>query len=128
MAAVLGLAIDPAHSPGVVANMARTAEIARLVTDSRCPTTPNWLPHFIPGGKRHDRPSSKALEVAAAVRAAPSAPCKWPGLPDPDRGGGPRLGAFTAVTADRALAEAERIDAVVAGGSDPVRWPACPSR
>ncbi len=25
MAAVLGLAIDPAHRPGVVANMARTA-------------------------------------------------------------------------------------------------------
>ena len=31
----------------------------------------------------------------------------------------PRLGAFTAVTAERALAEAAQVDAVVAAGGDP---------
>ena len=49
MAAVLGLAIDPAHRPGVVANMARTAEIARLVTDFPLPDDAELAPTFHPG-------------------------------------------------------------------------------
>ena len=48
MAAVLGLAIDPAHRPGVVANMARTAEIARLVTDFPLPDDAELAPTFHP--------------------------------------------------------------------------------
>ena len=59
MAAVLGLAIDPAHRPGVVANMARTGEIARLVTDFPLPDDVELAPTFHPGtlgegGQTHD--------------------------------------------------------------------------
>ena len=49
MASVLGLAIDPAHKPGVIANMARTAEIAWLVTDFRLPDDAELAPTFHPG-------------------------------------------------------------------------------
>ena len=48
MATVLGLAIDPAHRLGVVANMARTAEIARLVTDFPLPDDTEIAPSFHP--------------------------------------------------------------------------------
>jgi hypothetical protein len=54
MAAVLGLAIDPAHLPGVAANMARTEEIARLVTDFPLPDDAELAPTFHPGGQMHD--------------------------------------------------------------------------
>jgi hypothetical protein len=49
MASVLGLAIDPAHKPGVIANVARTAEIARLVTDFPLPDDVELAPTFHPG-------------------------------------------------------------------------------
>ena len=49
MAAVLGLAINPAHRPGVIANMARTAEIARLMTDFPLPDDVELAPTFHPG-------------------------------------------------------------------------------
>jgi hypothetical protein len=51
MAAVLGLAIDPAYMPGIVANMARTAEIAELVTGFPLPEDAELAPTFQPGGK-----------------------------------------------------------------------------
>jgi hypothetical protein len=50
MAAVLGLAIDPAYMPGVVANMARTDEITRLVIDFPLPDDAELAPTFHPGG------------------------------------------------------------------------------
>ncbi|WP_158047191.1 DUF4089 domain-containing protein [Skermanella pratensis] len=49
MAAALGLAIDPDYRPGVVANMARTAEIARLVTEFPLPDGVELAPAFRPG-------------------------------------------------------------------------------
>ena len=49
MAAVLGLAIDPAYMPGVVANMARTHEIAQLVTEFPLPDDAGLAPTFHPG-------------------------------------------------------------------------------
>jgi len=49
MAAVLGLAIDPEHRPGVVANMARTYEIARLITEFPLPDDVELAPTFHPG-------------------------------------------------------------------------------
>jgi hypothetical protein len=54
MAAVLGLAIDPAHKSGVVTNMACTEEIARLVTDFPLPDDAELAPTFHPGGQTHD--------------------------------------------------------------------------
>lgn len=51
MAAVLGLAIDPAYMPGIVANMARTAEIAQLVTGFPLPDEAELAPTFRPGEK-----------------------------------------------------------------------------
>src|SRR3954471_7732313 len=64
--------------------------------------------------------SSTALEIAAAVRSGAV------GAVEVTRAAltrieaeNPQLGAFTAVTSDRALAEAERVDAVVAAGGDP---------
>ena len=51
MAAVLGLAIDPEHMPGVVANMARTAEIAELVTGFPLSDDAELAPTFRPGEK-----------------------------------------------------------------------------
>jgi hypothetical protein len=54
MAAVLGLAIDPEHRPGVVANMARTDEIARLVADFPLPDDIELAPTFHPGDQTHD--------------------------------------------------------------------------
>jgi hypothetical protein len=53
MAAVLGLAVDPAHLPGVIANMARTEEIARLVTDFPLPDDAELAPTFNPGTLAH---------------------------------------------------------------------------
>ena len=50
-AAALGLAIDPDHRPGVVANMARTAEIAQLVTGFPLPDEAELAPTFRPGEK-----------------------------------------------------------------------------
>jgi hypothetical protein len=52
MAAVLGLAIDPAYMPGIVGNMARTAEIARLVTDFPLPDDTEIAPSFHPAMSR----------------------------------------------------------------------------
>jgi hypothetical protein len=49
MAAVLGLAIDPEHMPGVVANMARTDQIARLITEFPLPDDAELAPTFHPG-------------------------------------------------------------------------------
>jgi AtzE family amidohydrolase len=64
--------------------------------------------------------SSTALEIAAAVRSGAvsavdvtQAALSRIGTDDP------QLGAFTAVTADRALAEAAKVDAVVAAGGEP---------
>jgi AtzE family amidohydrolase len=64
--------------------------------------------------------SSTAIEIAAAVRSGAvsavdvaQAALSRIGADDP------QLGAFTAVTADRALAEAAKVDAVVAGGGEP---------
>jgi hypothetical protein len=54
MAAVLGLAIDPAHRPGVINNMAHTEEIARLVTDFPLSDDAELAPTFHPGGQTHD--------------------------------------------------------------------------
>ena len=61
--------------------------------------------------------SSTAIEIAAAVRSGAvsavdvtQAALSRIGTDDP------QLGAFTAVTADRALAEAAKVDAVVTGG------------
>lgn len=51
MAAVLGLAIDPAYMPGIAGNMARTAEIARLVTDFPLPDDTEIAPSFHPGSE-----------------------------------------------------------------------------
>ena len=51
MAAVLGLAIDPEHRPGVVANMARTAEIAELVTGFPLSDDAELAATFRPGEK-----------------------------------------------------------------------------
>ena len=38
------------------------------------------------------------------------------------------LNAFTTVTAARARKKAAEIDAIIAAGGDPVRWPARPTR
>ena len=64
--------------------------------------------------------SSTALEIAAAVRSGAV------GAVEVTRAAltrieaeNPQLGAFTAMTADRALAEAARVDAMVAAGGDP---------
>lgn len=47
-AALLGLPLDPAHKPGVAANLARTAAIAKLVTEFPLPDDvepgPVWRP------------------------------------------------------------------------------------
>ena len=73
--------------------------------------------------------SSTAIEIAAAVRSgAVSAVDVTQAALSRIGADDPKLGAFTAVTADRALAEAAKVDAVVAGGGEPDRWPACPSR
>ncbi|GEO41396.1 hypothetical protein GGE65_005532 [Skermanella aerolata] len=48
MAAVLGLAVDPVYMPGIVGNMARTAEIARLVTDFPLSDDTEIAPTFHP--------------------------------------------------------------------------------
>ena len=40
----------------------------------------------------------------------------------------PVLNAFTAVTAERARAKAAALDAAIAAGESPDRWPACRSR
>ncbi len=59
--------------------------------------------------------------TARAVAAGPSRPhrARWTAA----------LGAFTAVTATRALAEADAVDADArARARTPVRWPACPTR
>lgn len=64
--------------------------------------------------------SSTALEIAAAVRSgAVSAVDVTQAALSRIEADDPRLGAFTAVTADRALSEAAKIDAVVAGGGEP---------
>ncbi|MCA3267326.1 MAG: DUF4089 domain-containing protein [Tagaea sp.] len=47
-AALLGLPLDPAHKPGVAANLGRTAAIAKLVTEFPLPDDvepgPVWRP------------------------------------------------------------------------------------
>jgi hypothetical protein len=58
MAAVLGLAIDPAHRSGVIANMARTAEITRLVTDFPLPDDAELAPTFHPGTVNEGGPNA----------------------------------------------------------------------
>jgi Asp-tRNA(Asn)/Glu-tRNA(Gln) amidotransferase A subunit family amidase len=64
--------------------------------------------------------SSTALEIAAAVRSgAVSAVDVTRAALSRIETDNPQLGAFTVVTADRALAEAARVDAVVADGGDP---------
>jgi 1-carboxybiuret hydrolase len=64
--------------------------------------------------------SSTALEIAAAVRSgAVSAVEVTQAALSRIETDNPQLGAFTAVTAERALAEAARVDAVVADGGDP---------
>lgn len=64
--------------------------------------------------------SSTALEIAAAVRSgAVSAVDVTQAALSRIASDDPQLGAFTAVTADRALSEAAKIDAVVAGGGEP---------
>ena len=65
--------------------------------------------------------SSTALEIAAAVRSgAVSAMEVTDSALSRIEAANPQLGAFTAVTAERALTEAARVDAVVVeGGGDP---------
>jgi hypothetical protein len=58
MAAVLGLAIDPAHRPGVINNMARTEEIARLVTGFPLPDDVELAPMFHPGNIDEEEPGA----------------------------------------------------------------------
>jgi hypothetical protein len=52
MAAAVGLTIAPEYRDGVIANMARTAEIARLVTEFPLPDDAGLAPAFHPG-ERH---------------------------------------------------------------------------
>lgn len=64
--------------------------------------------------------SSTAIEIAAAVRSgAVSAVEVIQAALSRITTDDPQLGAFTAVTSDRALAEAAKVDAVVAGGGEP---------
>jgi 1-carboxybiuret hydrolase len=64
--------------------------------------------------------SSTALETAAAVRSgAVSAVDVTREALSRIAADDPRLGAFTEVTSDRALAQAAKVDAAVAGGGDP---------
>jgi AtzE family amidohydrolase len=64
--------------------------------------------------------SSTAIEIAAAVRSgAVSAVDVTQAALSRIGADDPQLGAFTAVTADRALAEAAKVDTVVAGGGEP---------
>jgi aspartyl-tRNA(Asn)/glutamyl-tRNA(Gln) amidotransferase subunit A len=64
--------------------------------------------------------SSTALETAAAVRSgAVSAVDVTRAALSRIAADDPRLGAFTALTSDRALAQAAKVDAAVAGGGDP---------
>jgi len=48
VAVAIGLTIAAEHRPGVVANMARTAEIARLVTEFPLPDDTELAPTFHP--------------------------------------------------------------------------------
>ena len=47
-AAAVGLAIAPEHRPGVILNLRRTAEVARLVTEFPIPDAVEAAPVFRP--------------------------------------------------------------------------------
>jgi hypothetical protein len=47
-AAAVGLTIAPDHRPGVIVNLRRTAEVARLVTEFPIPDTVEAAPVFRP--------------------------------------------------------------------------------